>query len=580
MKSIFVAINAKYIHTNPAVRTLSLSCQSAGFDAEFLEFTINQPLEYIQKELFLNKPDLLCFSCYIWNIVQVKFLVKQLQIILPNCKICLGGPEVSYNAKDVLLSCPADFVVRGEGEEAMPLLLKAIEEHLPLTTVANLTFRQKDEIITTPSSSPPELTSIPFPYPNLKASCNHHQIYYYESSRGCPFRCSYCLSSAEDGVRFLPLSRVFADLSCFLEAKVPQVKFVDRSFHCNRKRANQIWHYLAQNDNQVTNFHFEINAETLTEDDISFLKSVRPGLFQFEIGVQSTNSDTLHAVGRTDSFSKIKQTVRSLQKANNIHLHLDLIAGLPLEDYQSFGRSFNDVFSLRPQQLQLGFLKLLHGSQLEAKRDFFQLKASPEPPYEILTTPALSHQDLLRLKSIERMVERYYNSNRFCNTIEYLLSFFPSPFSFFERLGTLCDEQQLDILPQRKEEQYTLLYRLAKEQQNLDSELFFWLVKLDLYSHEKVKKAPDWLTVSITKKYQTAIYAFFNQKENITKYLPEYQDLTGVQIYRNAHIEVFPFDPITKEQTDTALLFNYRKRTFSGKATICTLPQITKSADR
>lgn len=569
MKIILAALNAKFIHSCLAVRAIQAYAHKEGIQADLMEFTINHQQDYIIQELFEEQPDLLGFSCYIWNIEIIKNLIRVLKRVLPNTIILLGGPEVSYDSKNILRECPADIVIKGEGELTFSALCTAILNKSSIENVAGITFRSDLRIIENPPRPLANLDDIPFPYDNLNDLDN--RIIYYESSRGCPYSCGYCLSSAEQGVKFLSLKRVYSDLSFFLENNVRQVKFVDRTFNCDKRRTMSIWRFLAENDNGITNFHFEINADNLDFEAVSFLQTVRKGLFQFEIGIQTTNENTLKEISRKNNMKKISRIVQGLEKNKNIHLHLDLIAGLPGENFDSFGRSFDRVYSLKPNQLQVGFLKVLKGTDMHIRSSKLGLVSSDQAPYEILYTPHLSFADVLELKKIENMVEQYYNSNRFKLTIEYLAHFFPTPSIFFKELAEFYYSNDYHKTNHSKEFGYTVLYELMQEKYFGDPARFKWIAKYDMYSHEKARRLPEWLDADLSRSRKADIYGFFNIDENIEKYLPQYSGLDGKQIARMAHLEFFPFEPESGEQRQCAVLFNYRKADLLGNAETTTI---------
>ncbi len=554
MKILLVGINAKFIHSCLAVYYLKEYAKAYyDVDCEIAEFTINHREELILSEIFRKKPDIIAFSSYIWNFELVKSLVKNLKKLLPESKIILGGPEVSFDGEEVLKETGADFVICGEGEETFAKLCLAISEG---EDVKRVVIAEK----------PVDMDKLPFVYKDFENFDN--RILYYEAQRGCPFNCQYCLSSVNKGVRFKSLDKVKAELSVFLQNKVRQVKFVDRTFNANKNFALSIWKFLHKNDNGVTNFHFEMAADLITDDMIEFLKDVRPGLFQFEIGVQSTNEKTLFAIDRKSSFDMIKEKVLKLQKSGNIHLHLDLIAGLPFEDYKSFKKSFNDVYSLTPEQFQLGFLKLLKGSGLKRDAEKYGIVARDNAPYEVLFTDALSADDMLRLKGVEELVEIYYNSLRFKKSIEYAVSLAETPFDFYESFWEFYYENGEYLRPHSKVEQYDILYKFTSRYENCDAEKLKWLIKFDIYSHEKAKKIPEYITEDFNSEYRDRMLDFYiNELENGTL-LNEYKGLNPKQVYKMAHIEVFPFNPIDKSNKKTALLFNYRKTDISGNATV------------
>lgn len=551
-KIFLIGINAKFIHSNLAIRSIKSYVEKiTNVPIGICEFTINQPLELIIREIYKLKPDLIGFSCYIWNYDLVKKLTKELKKILPRLQIYLGGPEVSYDCEMVEEETGCSGVISGEGEQEFAAIVASFTGcRMPPST-----------------TEPIPLEVIPFVYDFIQDHQLSNRIYYYEASRGCPFHCEYCLSSGSNGLRFLPLERVFEDLTQFLKAEIRQVKLVDRTFNCNKEYAMSIWKFLSQNDNHCTNFHFEIAAELLDIEMISFLQTVRTGLFQFEIGVQSTNQATLNAIKRNTDTVKLTETVKALQKNSNIHLHLDLIAGLPYEDITAFSLSFNYVYRLKPDQFQLGFLKVLKGSELFEKRAEYGLVYTDYPPYEILATPSLSVYEILTLKMVEEIVETYYNSNRYKLTIRYLETFFDTPFALFLALAWYYDENKLHLSPHSKEDYYTILHDFFGTVSSENDIDFQWFALFDIYSHEKAKKIPAWLTVKLTE-YKLPIYDFVDNRGNVQQFLPEYQEFDTKQIIRNAHIQAFPFD-VTESAASrevTMILFNYRQCDLLGTA--------------
>lgn len=570
MKTLLVGINAKFIHSNLAIRSISKYAKEIhNLDIDIAEYTINQRCEFILQEIYKQDPDILGFSCYIWNFELIKRLCNEIKKILPDTIIVLGGPEVSFNANEVLKSTDADLVVMGEGEEIFSNLILKLHNNPILNEnsildVLGVAYKINEKIIINECAFPPQMDNLPFVYEDIQDL--NHKIIYYESSRGCPFRCQYCLSGAGSKVRTLSLDRVFSDLKFFLDKKVRQVKFVDRTFNFNKKYALAIWKFLHENDNGYTNFHFEIAAELLDDEIIDFLKCVRKGFFQFEIGVQSTNPKTLEHIKRITKINELRVIIKKLQEPNNIHLHLDLIIGLPYEDYKTFSKSFNDVYALSPDQLQVGFLKLLKGSGLYQNKDKYVIVCSEYAPYEVLYTADLPYSDLIKLKMIEEMVETYYNSNRFILLIKYLVSLFDSPFSMFESLAQFYTDNNYYVMSHNNVEYYNILYRFFKTLNRGDENLYKWYAKFDIYSHEKAKKLPEWLNNDLSPQYKSKCYDFLDNKDNITKYLPEYLDFDTKQIYRQAHIEVFPFNPISNENVITPILFNYKNCDLLGNA--------------
>ena len=544
MKLLLTAINAKYIHSNLAVYSLRTSALAAPafplpVEIALAEFTINHRTEDILREIYLRKPDVLLFSCYIWNIVYVRELAENCRKIMPEVPIWLGGPEVSYDAEAFLRENPAvDGILCGEGEETFCRLAEyygQLAEYggqygrdagrygrhdcqrsgqrsgqrpgqgqagaARLKEIPGLVYREparireepgqperERSIRVNPSAPLPDLDALPFPYSDLADFEN--RIIYYESSRGCPFSCSYCLSSIEKSVRFRKPKTVCRELQFFLDRRVPQVKFVDRTFNCRKSHAMAIWTYILEHDNGITNFHFEIEAELLCEEELELLSRMRPGLVQLEIGVQSANPKTLAAVRRRTDLDRLQETVLRIRRGRNIHQHLDLIAGLPFEDYESFGRSFDRVFAMEPEQLQLGFLKVLKGAAMYGDAARYGIVYKSQPPYEVLSTPWLSFSDLLRLKAIEEMVEIYYNSHQFGRTLERLVPAFPSPFAFFEELARYYEGRQEGQKSSRARK-YELLLDFAAERFPKEEARYRELLTIDYYLRERAKARPS-----------------------------------------------------------------------------------------
>lgn len=560
-KVILAALNAKYIHSNLALRYLSrFQNNNQKHHVETMEFTINQRLDFIAEELFRKQPDVVLFSCYIWNVEMLRQLCPILKKIMPDCVIGFGGPEVSYESETFLRENPAvDFVMRGEGELVFTKYLEHLDAGNPATLgeIESLTYRQGDEIFSTPQMHPMDLALLPFPYED-DFSDVQNQIIYYESSRGCPYHCGYCLSSVENGVRFVPLDKVLPDLQKFLDKNVPQVKFIDRTFNCKKSHAMAIWKYLHEHDNGVTNFHFEITADLIDQETIDFLKTVRKGLFQFEIGVQSTNPQTIRAINRNVDFAALSEIVHQIKDGGNIHQHLDLIAGLPYEDYDSFGRSFNDVYALHPEQLQLGFLKVLKGSMLHQKQKEFEIVYHDTAPYEVLTTHELPYADTLRLKYVEEMVETYYNSGRFLNTLAYLVPLYESPFAFFEALSQFWVSENYHYLGLSKMGLFDVLWRFVEQNPKVDKRKLQWEMKFDIALHEKPKKLPAWLTVTNEEQWHDKVFAFYGNPALWQKCLPHYK--SNKEAIRQTHLEVFG------DEKQKAVLFDYGKRDLLGNA--------------
>lgn len=512
MRILLTAINAKYIHSNLAIYSLKASAGELAAHVELAEFTINHRTEEILREIYKRKPHVLLFSCYIWNIRQVKELVRECAKLMPGVPVWLGGPEVSFCAGELLKEYPElTGILTGEGEESFRLLAEcyvrktgkwrqikgAVYRSLRIPWEAGKEIAEKsgkkpeingDEICVNEPGQPLDISTLPFPYEGFTDF--EHRIIYYESSRGCPFSCSYCLSSVEKRVRFRDLRLVFRELQYFLDAEVPQVKFVDRTFNCSHSHALAIWRYLLEHDNGITNFHFEIGADLLNEEELALLEGMRPGLIQLEIGVQSVNPKTLEAVYRKTDLNKIRACVERIHRAGNIHQHLDLIAGLPYEDYAGFARSFDEVFAMKPEQLQLGFLKVLRGSPMYREAERYGIVCREQPPYEVLYTDWLSFSDILQLKAIEEMVEIYYNSHQFRYTLERLLRKNSSPFRLFEGLADFYEQKGLNGRNYSRLQRYEILLDYIREKHPGEEDAYRELLTVDLYLREKVKSRP------------------------------------------------------------------------------------------
>ena len=541
MKILLTAINAKYIHSNLAVYSLKAYSQDEG--VELAEYTINQRSEDILMDIYKRRPDVLCFSCYIWNLDVVEELVRELGKLMPDLAIWLGGPEVSYDAKDVLCRLPmVRGVMKGEGEETFAELCKIYRcsKHTDeeLENLAGITFRRADgTIIENPWREVMDLSKVPFVYQRIEDF--EHKIVYYESSRGCPFSCSYCLSSVDKRLRFRNLELVKQELQFFLDHKVPQVKFVDRTFNCKHDHAIAIWKYIAEHDNGITNFHFEVAADLLNEEELKILEGMRPGLVQLEIGVQSTNPDTIRAIRRMMDFDKVSEVFARIQKKGNIHQHLDLIAGLPYEDIQSFAHSFDDVYALKPEQLQLGFLKVLKGSYMEEQQKAYGLEHKSRPPYEVLYTKWLSYEDVIRLKGIEEMVEVYYNSRQFTHTIEALEQEYTSSFEMYDRLREYYEEKGYGSVQHKRSARYDILLSYILYHHPKKVQYYRELLIYDYYLRENAKTRPEFAGEYKVSKEE--LRTFYENEEEKRKYLVNYQAYDRNQMRKMTHLEYFSY---------------------------------------
>lgn len=579
MKVLLAAINAKYIHSNLAVYCLKSYAKKYEDHIELAEFTINHYTDYIIQEIYKKKPDVLAVSCYIWNIEMVEEVIVELHKLLPDMKIWLGGPEVSYDAKERMERIPyLTGIMIGEGEETfLQLMEHYVDKKGRLEDIKGLAFREnvlaEAAVTVTAPREQLDLSTVPFPYENIDEFKN--KIIYYESSRGCPYSCSYCLSSIDKKVRLRNIDLVLRELKVFLDNKVPQVKFVDRTFNCNRAHSLAIWRFIHENDNGITNFHFEISADILTEDELEVLERMRPGLVQLEVGVQSTNEKTIEAITRKMDLDKLRKAVDRVNRGLNIHQHLDLIAGLPYEDYESFRNSFNEVYSMKPNQLQLGFLKVLKGSAMYAFSQQGCITYKNKAQYEVLFTDWLSYDEVLQLKQVEDMVEVYHNSGQFTYSIQYLEHFFKTPFDFYQAIGRYYEEQKLNGMSHTRMSRYEILLRFMSERSSsqtmdkiegytFDKNVLEAILLYDLYLRENLKSKPDFLP---SKEVEREIYHhFFVEEESVKAYLSGYEEYTGKQISRLTHMEKFAYDIIESASTGQAvakeeyILFDYKNR--------------------
>lgn len=562
MKTVLVAINAKYIHSNLAVYSLRSYARTFGYEPELLEFTINQQKDQILKGIYEAKPDLLCFSCYIWNLSYAEEIIEDIKKILPKVTIWAGGPEVSYDAPKFLKRHPeVDGIMCAEGEKTLTELISYYEigksQGKSLDGINGIVYQENKTIHQTPLRDIMNMDDLVFPYEDLKDF--EHKIIYYESSRGCPFSCSYCLSSIDKKLRFRSFSLVEKELEFFLAHKVPQVKFVDRTFNCKKSHAMAIWTYIKEHDNGITNFHFEVAADLLTEDEIALIQTMRPGLIQLEIGVQSTNEKTLAEIHRKTDFEEITRKVKEVQKGENVHQHLDLIAGLPYENYESFGRSFNDVYALKPEQLQLGFLKVLKGSYMAEAAEGYGCVHKAKPPYEVLGTRWLSYEEILKLKGVEEMVEVYYNSGQFQKTIRAMEHLFETAFSMYEELADFYEKNGYNEVSHTRIRRYEILQEFLQEKE-ANLEYFKQLMIFDLYARENMKTRPQW--ANDLSAYKMQILDFYKKEEENPELLTDYQGYQARQTIKMTHIEVFTYDVINENEEKGAypVLFDYKKR--------------------
>ena len=554
MKILLTAINAKYIHSNLAVYSLRAYAQkyaeNQAPEIQIKEYTINQPVDEILMDLYGEHPDVICLSCYLWNITYVEMLLEELPKVLPDTRLWLGGPEVSYNAPQMLGEYPmVEGIMCGEGEETFLELTEYFRgQGKRLEEIRGIAFRMlSGSVKVNAARKVLDLSTVPFVYEDLENFQN--RIIYYESSRGCPFSCSYCLSSVDKTLRFREIELVKRELQFFIDHEVPQVKFVDRTFNCRHDHAMAVWSYIREHDRGKTNFHFEIAADLLNEEEIRLINSMRPGLIQLEIGVQSTNERTIREIRRSMKTEQVKETVARIRGGGNVHQHLDLIAGLPYEDYASFAASFNEVYSMRPEQLQLGFLKVLKGSLMQEKTGEYELFYQDRPPYEVLSTRWLSYGDIIRLKKVEEMVEVYYNSAQFANTMRELEKEFDSPFEMYEAMGRYYEENGLFGVSHSRISRYEILYRFICGLDEKDPEEYRGWLTLDLYLRDNVRNRPGFLGENRVKKEEAA--AFYKMEAQEHFYLRGYEGYDSRQIRKMTHLERF---------RGKLLLFDYRHR--------------------
>ena len=611
MNILLAAINAKYIHSNLAVYSLRAYARKFIQETEIEEYTINQPIDEIFMDIYTHRPDILCFSCYLWNISYVEQLIREIPKVLPDTKIWLGGPEVSYNAGEMLEKYPGlTGIICGEGEETFLELMDYYHSGIELAAVRKdtdccksmvtdlseirgIVYRNSDGSIMETQPRPVlNLSRVPFAYEHVEDFRN--RIIYYESSRGCPFSCSYCLSSIDKCLRFRDLELVKQELQFFIDHEVPQVKFVDRTFNCRHDHAMAVWKYIKDHDKGMTNFHFEIAADLLNEEEIALIRSMRPGLIQLEIGIQSANSETISEIKRRMDLRKVECTGAEIRKNRNVHQHLDLIAGLPYEDYDSFAKSFDRVYAMRPDQLQLGFLKVLKGALMHEKTQEYGLVYQDRPPYEVLSTKWLPYADVIRLKKIEEMVEVYYNSGQFGNTMEHAEKEFSGAFAMYSALADYYERNDLFRISHSRIARYEILLHFLEEHMGVSpdnsedrrqpaaksaenrhqsavesaadrmAEYTAWLT-LDLYLRDNVRNRPSFLPENKISSDEAAV--FYKMEEEERRYLKNYAGYDRRQMRKMTHLErIF----------GRMILFDYRERDpLSGDAKVYEIKERT-----
>lgn len=566
MKVLLISLNTKYIHSSLAIRYLQAYCRNEYPRIQIMEFTINEGLGEVMAEIYRRQPDVVGFSCYIWNIEATLKLARNLKKIYPELVVVLGGPEVSFDSVRVLEQNPfLDWVVRGEGEETFLELLRCLSTSTG-KAIKGTTYRDGERVIYNEDRGLiSDLGSIPFPYVAGLDGLADRTIY-YETSRGCPFSCSYCISSTFRGVRNFPLQRVKNDLRFLVEQGAQEIKFVDRTFNANPHRSREIMEFLMDLHGSTV-FHLEIVADQLDDDMLAFLATVPPGLFKFEIGVQSTNELALRTVNRRMNWNRLQYAVQTIGSQGNIHQHLDLIAGLPGEDYLSFANSFNMVYNLAPDYLQLGFLKMLKGSSLREAAGEYDYRFTSEPPYEVLANRFVSYDEMLRLKRIEDLLEKYYNSRDFKHSLHYLTRevYGGKPFTFYEQLAAFWEEHGLHRIQHRKDAFYSLLIQFVGRNLPQFARKINELLKLDYLLNYKSFSLPDGLIRTEMPEQRNRLEQFLIAEDNCQRFFPDLKGLSVGKLKRQLHLEVFAEDVfflsgIRQERVERsyyAVLFRY-----------------------
>lgn len=518
MKVLLTAINSKFIHSNLAVRYLKAFTKDLEYDCKIREFSINDREEHVLKEIIEEEADVVAISTYIWNVEMATRLANLIKRVNPKIEILYGGPEVSYDSRVFLKHNVGDYVIEGEGEKTYREFIQYKLGGKDIEDIKGLHYKKDEEVFSNGSRPLMTFDEVVFPYEDDEDLNN--KIVYYEGSRGCPFNCKYCLSSTSHGVRFHSIDRVIKELQYFIDKKVKLVKFVDRTFNCNHKYSMAIWNFLIKSDTK-TQFHFEISADILKQEELDLLRNAPEGRFQFEVGVQTTNDDVLRNINRFVNFSDIKEKVVELLSIRNIKQHLDLIAGLPGEDLESFIKSFNDVHSIRPEEIQLGFLKLLKGSSMREEGDKYGMVYSPYPPYEILKTDNVSYREILILKKVEAVVDKYYNSQKFNNILNYFYPKFDTPFKFFYELGEFFENKGYFNRNIGNSEYYKVFLDFDNEILNSSSDSLKDIVRYDYLSSNKKRGIPEFLKIKIDREVEEDIKNLYRDRYSFREYSVE-----------------------------------------------------------
>ncbi|MEN6350586.1 MAG: B12-binding domain-containing radical SAM protein [Syntrophomonas sp.] len=561
MKVLLSTLNAKFIHSSLALAYLREFCQAEKRDIELKEFTINQQNEDIMAAIFQIRPDILAFSAYIWNIKPILQICRDYKQVSPHTIIILGGPEVSYDSCTILEKNQwIDYIVRGEGEETLKELLEVLYQGKHPGEIMGISYRDNGMIFENPDRPLiSALDKIPFPYRG-RLDYYRDRIIYYESSRGCPFNCSYCLSSTIKGVRCFSLPRVKEDLAYLISKGIKEVKFVDRTFNFSEDRARQIMEFILQQEG-TSKFHFEVAAEIVSDNFLSFLKQVPPGRFDFEIGVQSTHPDALKAVRRSSNWPRLASNIKALVALGNMHIHLDLIAGLPFEDYDSFAKSFNDVYVLGADVIQLGFLKLLKGSAIRGEGDEHDYVFQSQPPYQVMANRYLSYGQILILKQVEDLLSRYYNSGGMPRSLSYIVGIIykGQAFKFYEEFAAYWQEQDYFAKAHKKEAEYGILMKFIAS--NFESHLptINELLKLDFLCNNQNDNLPRGILSHNPDNISEILYSILKNHDFISEFLPELYKKSAREIRRQVHLEYFRYDHDTKQMNKSPLpvLFVY-----------------------
>lgn len=528
MKIVLAGINSKFIHSNLAVRYLKAYTRDIDYNCVIREFSINDRKEKITEELIGENPDIIAFSCYIWNVEYITYIANLIKLINEDIEILVGGPEASYDSREFLIKNNVDYVIEGEGEETFREFVKEklVEPKSKMVSlITGLYTKNGDTIYYGGARQPLDMEKLIFPYDYSDNLDN--KIIYYESSRGCPFKCAYCLSSTQHGVRFQDIERVKKELDYFINKRVRLVKFVDRTFNCNAEFATNVWKFLINKDTDTV-FHFEISGDLLSKEQLNLLSKAPKGRFQFEVGVQTTNNEVLRNIDRFVSFADISEKVIELEKMKNIQQHLDLIAGLPDEDFESFKKSFNDVYSISPDVIQLGFLKLLKGSKMRNEAQKWGMIYSPYAPYEILKTSVLSYDEIVSIKRVEEIFDKYYNSNKFKTILKYFVTFYKTPFDFYNMLGKFYYAKGYYNRNISSADYYNVFIEFNDEVLKSDKESVNEIVKYEYLLYNRKRWLPEFIERYVDKKTETKIKDILKKQE--------------FKNINNVHIEIFKID--------------------------------------